>query len=800
MKRFFLLATFVCAALFTSCEGYDDSELVNRLDNFETRLKKLEELCSQMNTNITSLQTIVNAIQKNDQILAVAPIIKDGKELGYTISFTSGKSITIYNASNGVAPTIGVKKHTDGNYYWTIDGEWLTDDKGNKIKANGKDGTDGENGENGENGITPQMKIENGFWYISYDNGSTWEQLGKATGEDGVDGDSFFQNVTEDDDNVYFILADGTTITIAKSKSIVLTYIPRYSDGKATVSYSTKEDSFVEFDFEVSPASAAADWSEFATVKAVYTQTRAAVEFVEMEILGWSVDAENGTITVKASGANLCDAFFDGEQEASARLAIQGNGINLTSEYITMIAFETPNPSLTGNDITSLSLSPWNNTGLTAVCSGFLLFDTYNLIVPVGYEIGEMVFDIKVSEGAKVTLEETKTKVVSGETKINASKLFFLTVTAGNGEKKLFYVDVRNGVDAFDKKVLTFMRNYNLPGMSVSVADKGKLVYSRGYGYADKENRERMDRGHMMRISSASKPFCSMAIQRLIDEGKLSLTDRPFAEGGILAEDFPDIKAGNEKITIRNLLEHQNGWNDNTDPYDPMYSLTTNGMTSDQTIEYALKRYEFSDEPGTMYNYSNLGYCILGRVIEKITGMEYEDYMQQEVAEKAGAYTIQVGTDTKEDRLPNECVYYAPDGYNAYGKNMRRLDACAGLIASTDDLVRVCSAIDGLDGYPEIFPQSTLDRMFTPSASYNRYCLGWRMNHSSLLKGCMYHTGNIAGTASLMIRGGDGHHIALVNNSRTYDSFNGTSLDTDQLILGDELWNFRSLPTEDLFE
>jgi CubicO group peptidase (beta-lactamase class C family) len=344
------------------------------------------------------------------------------------------------------------------------------------------------------------------------------------------------------------------------------------------------------------------------------------------------------------------------------------------------------------------------------------------------------------------------------------------------------------------------MKDYNLPGMSVSVADKGKLVYSRGYGYADKENRERMDRGHMLRLASVSKTFCSMAIQRLIDEGKLSLTDKPFAEGGILAEDFPEIKAGNEKITIRNLLEHQNGWNDNADPYDPMFSSATNGMTSDQTIEYALKRYGFSDEPGTTYNYSNLGYCILGRVIEKITGMEYEDYMQQEVAEKAGCYTVQVGSDTKANRKPKECVFYAPSGYNAYGKNMRRLDSCGGLIASTDDLVRMCSAIDGLDGYPEIFPQSTLDRMFTPSASYKRYGLGWRMNHSSLLPGCMYHTGNIAGTASLMIRGGDGHHIALVNNSRTYDSFNGTSLDTAQIILGDELWDFRSLPTEDLFE
>lgn len=460
----------------------------------------------------------------------------------------------------------------------------------------------------------------------------------------------------------------------------------------------------------------------------------------------------------------------------------------------------TPSVPKTGKDITTMTLTPSKNAGLTMVCTGILLSDTYNITVPVGYNIGEMVIDFKVSEGAKVTLGYTTNEVVSGTTKVDCSKLVHLTVTAENGQKKYYYVDVRNGVAAFDSEVLKFMKNYNLPGMSVSVADKGKLVYSRGYGYADKESRERMDRGHLLRLASVSKTFCSMSIQRLIDEGKLSLTDRPFAEGGILAEDFPEIKAGNEKITIRNLLEHQNGWDDRYEPYDPMFSTATNGMTSEQTIEYALKRYSFRYEPGSEYDYSNLGYCILGRVIEKITGMEYEDYMQQEVAEKAGAYTVQVGSDSKAKRLPKEVVYYVPSGYNAYNKTMRRLDSCGGLVASTDDLVRVCSAIDGLDGYPEIFPQSTLDRMFTPSEAYYRYGLGWRMNHTSLLKGCCYHTGNIAGTASLMIRGGDGHHIALVNNSRTYDSYNGQDLDTAQIILGDKLWNFRSLPTEDLFE
>ena len=362
MKRLFLLATFVCAALFSSCEGYDDSELVNRLNDFETRLKQLEETCKQLNANISSLQTIVNAIQKNDQISTVAPISKDGKEIGYSIVFTSGKSITIYHGTDGqngqngsdgqngqdgadgYTPVIGVKMDADGIYYWTVDGEWLTDENGNKIQASpseGNNGSDGADGEDGKDGVTPQLKIENEYWFVSYDNGQTWTKLGKAT---GAQGDSFFQSVTQDSNNVYFKLADGTTITIPKSsgaQSIALTYIPRYSDGKATVFYSSKSDSYVELDFEVSPASAAANWRDAATVKAVYTETRAGVQMVDMAILSWTVDINAGTITVKASGANLSDAFFAGTQEASARLAIDDDNLNLLSDYIPMVAKNT---------------------------------------------------------------------------------------------------------------------------------------------------------------------------------------------------------------------------------------------------------------------------------------------------------------------------------------------------------------------------------------------------------------------------------------------------------------------------
>lgn len=208
-----------------------------------------------MNTNISSLQSIVDAIQKNDQIAAIAPITREGEEVGYTISFTSGKTITVYNGKDGQdgadgkdgrTPVIGVKKDTDGNYYWTVDGEWLTDANGNKIKAtaNGTGGADGEDGVDGKDGITPQLKIENGYWYVSYDNGATWKQLGKATGEDGKDGedgDSFFQSVTQDEYNVYFTLADGTVLTVPKKAELAL-YFDTSSLTEITVNSEVRVD------------------------------------------------------------------------------------------------------------------------------------------------------------------------------------------------------------------------------------------------------------------------------------------------------------------------------------------------------------------------------------------------------------------------------------------------------------------------------------------------------------------------------------------------------------------------------
>ena len=211
MKKLLAFAALFAVVALTSCK-YDDDDLWNSVHGLENRVAKLEELCKQMNTNISSLQTIVTALQNNVYVTGTTPLMKDGKEIGYTITFSKGNPITIYHGKDGqdgedgITPTISVKKDTDGVYYWTLNGEFIVVD-GGKIQAEGKNGT---------NGTTPQFKIENDYWFVSYNNGTNWTQLGKATGEDGIGGDSMFSGVDYETstDYVIFTLSNGTQIKL----------------------------------------------------------------------------------------------------------------------------------------------------------------------------------------------------------------------------------------------------------------------------------------------------------------------------------------------------------------------------------------------------------------------------------------------------------------------------------------------------------------------------------------------------------------------------------------------------------
>lgn len=247
MRKFFLI--LLSALLMCGCEadfdgsgsgggsGTVDDGLLN---NLLERVQRLENLCSQANTNIASMQTILMALQSNDCVTGVAPVVQNGETIGYTISFVKSAPITIYHGQNGKdgvdgadgkdgrAPVIGVRQDADGLYYWTLDGEWLLDASGNKMKTAGSDGQKGDKGNDGadgKDGITPQLKIENGYWYVSTDGGRTWTNLGKATGENGKDGgDSMFSSVEITESSVKFTLTDGTSFSIPKDAPFNITF------------------------------------------------------------------------------------------------------------------------------------------------------------------------------------------------------------------------------------------------------------------------------------------------------------------------------------------------------------------------------------------------------------------------------------------------------------------------------------------------------------------------------------------------------------------------------------------------
>ena len=193
--------------LLLAVSGCQHEDIWNELREHEQRIEQLEKRCRELNSNVEAIQAILTAIQQNDYVTEVMKIMEDGVEVGYSITFAKGGTVTIYHGTNGAdgaAPQISIRKAQDGKYYWTADGEWMTDENGEMIPAVVANDPDGEY-------ITPLFRVADGKWDASGDNGNTWMEIWNIS-EDG--NCRFFQSVTYNNDYLTLILSDGTEVKV----------------------------------------------------------------------------------------------------------------------------------------------------------------------------------------------------------------------------------------------------------------------------------------------------------------------------------------------------------------------------------------------------------------------------------------------------------------------------------------------------------------------------------------------------------------------------------------------------------
>lgn len=195
-----------------SCSTFDHEAILEQLRDHEERILKLETMCNQLNSNMEATQTILAALEQNDYITNVTKIMEGGVEVGYSLTFAKGGTITIYHGQSGEAapaPKIGIRKASDGEYYWTSDDQWLTDENGDMIPASVPDDADGKY-------TTPLFRVTEGVWYVSFDNGNSWREF-EGIIED-MTPEPLFKEVQDEEDHLCLILSDGTEIIIPKFK------------------------------------------------------------------------------------------------------------------------------------------------------------------------------------------------------------------------------------------------------------------------------------------------------------------------------------------------------------------------------------------------------------------------------------------------------------------------------------------------------------------------------------------------------------------------------------------------------
>jgi CubicO group peptidase (beta-lactamase class C family) len=307
-----------------------------------------------------------------------------------------------------------------------------------------------------------------------------------------------------------------------------------------------------------------------------------------------------------------------------------------------------------------------------------------------------------------------------------------------------------------------FMRKFDVPGLSVAIAREGRIVYESPFGEANRQAGQPLSVANLFRIASVTKPITSTAIFTLIERGKLQQHDRVFGPGAVLGTKFGKgaFKKWVEEITIDHLLTHTcGGWDNSND--DPMFENV--GMDHAQLISWTLDTKPLKNVPGTHYAYSNFGYCVLGRVIEQITGRPYREFVQEEILARCGVRDMRISGNTLNQRLPEEVFYYGQGGENPYDMNVTRMDSHGGWLATPRDLVLFLTHVDGFKSTPNILKPETIKLMTTPGAVNAGYARGWAVNNAPN----WWHNGSLPGTITIMVRTASGFCWAALTNTRT---------------------------------
>lgn len=326
-------------------------------------------------------------------------------------------------------------------------------------------------------------------------------------------------------------------------------------------------------------------------------------------------------------------------------------------------------------------------------------------------------------------------------------------------------------IAAVDGKVQAFLSSYSVPGASLAVTKNGKLVYVKGYGLANKATGEAVTPSHRFRLASVSKTFTGVAILKLVQDGKLSLDATVFGAGGVLGNDYgtPPYNANLLKITVRHLLQNVSGsWGAATggDVIDQNPSFTNK-----QFFDWLLTTRPNPRTPGSVYDYSNVNFVLAGRIIEKISGKSYINFIKEDIMQPIGGTQTELAGKTEAEQKTKEVKYYGQgnDQNFVYTIAFPRRDADGGLMTTASDLIRLVTAIDGSGTRPDMLNSTNLAALTTPSSVFNGYACGigiWGAEN------VWFNYGSLPGTRTAFMRNANGMSVVLLLNSRVDPSSN----------------------------